>query len=157
MASSRGTDAPVGADSTLLASMLDELRGMRVEMRALGERMAAHPDAEVIRQGFERISLLEQRELALRDRMAANEVALREHVAKADARYEAVVAEIHALKASGARSGVTTTVAQHVAKGVLGLVFMLIGAGILWIASMAGRGPAPVYMMQPQAPASAQP
>lgn len=93
MAVSRSPDS-AHADA-LLADLLVEMRGMRGDLRTLGERMAAHPEAADIRDALERLRVVEDREASLRERTQ-----------KAEAKIEAMAAEVQVLKTSGATTDV---------------------------------------------------
>lgn len=79
----------------LLADLLVEMRGMRGDLRTLGERMAAHPEASDLRDALERLRVVEEREAALRER-----------VLKAESRIDAQAVEVQVLKTTGATADV---------------------------------------------------
>lgn len=112
-------------DSAVLGDLLIEMRGMRVDLRTLSERMAAHPEAADLRQALERVRVLEAREEESRRVLLES---------RADAK--ALTTRVEALERADARGGVTITAAHKIAGALLGLIVL----AVVWF---AGRVTAP--------------
>jgi ribosomal protein L29 len=114
-----------GRDDPVLADLLAEIRGMRLDLRNFGERMAAHPEAPEVRNALERLRVVEEREIARQ-----------KSVEKLEAKVEALERDVQNLKTGSAVGGVTITGVHKVAGAVLGLIML----AVVWL---AGRATAP--------------
>ncbi len=122
-------------DAPVLADLLVEIRGMRLDLRTIGERMAAHPEAPELRNALQRLALVEEREAAAQ-----------KWVAKYEAKFEALEREVHTLKTGSAVGGVTITATHKVAGAILSLIMM----ALVWVAARA-TAPQPTYLPPPPA------
>lgn len=136
MATGRPLD--MGRDDPLLVDLLAEIRGMRLDLRTIGERMAAHPEAPELRNALERLRLVEEREGA-RQKWAE----------KYEGKQETLEREVQTLKTSGAVGGVTITAAHKIAGAVLGLIVM----ALVWFAARVTAPAAPENRPPAAAPA----
>jgi predicted phage tail protein len=111
------------ADDRTLERVLDELKALRTAVDALGQRLAAHPESDVVRTALERVRVLEAREEDAR--RALNE---------GRGELKTLTTRVDALERSGVGTGVTITAVHKVAAAALGLITIaLVGlVGFLW-------------------------
>lgn len=110
-------------DDRTLERVLDELKALRTAVDALGQRLAAHPESDVVRTALERVRVLEAREEDAR--RALNE---------GRGELKALATRVEAIERSGAGTGVTITAVHKVAAAVLSLITLALVAlvGYLW-------------------------
>lgn len=106
----------------LLSDLLTEMRGMRGDLRSLGEKMAAHPEAADLRNALERLRVVEERETTLRER-----------VVKAESRGDALAIEVQTLKTTGAATDVRIGFGGKIGwllagSGVSGILLLIVWA-----------------------------
>ena len=125
----------MATEERTLDRVLDELKGLRAAVDALGKQLAAHPESDKVHGAMGTVRLLEERQADDRRR-----------IAELEAERKALATRIEALEKSGVGTGVTITAAHKVAGAILSLIMM----ALVWVAARA-TAPQPTYLPPPPA------
>ena len=113
----------MATEERTLDRVLDELKGLRAAVDALGRQLAAHPESDKVHGTMSTVRLLEERQADDRRRIADLEL-----------ERKALAVRVEALEKTGVGTGVTITGVHKVAAAALGLITLALVAavGFLW-------------------------
>lgn len=131
----------MATEERTLDRVLDELKGLRTAVDALGKQLAAHPESDKVHGAMGTLRLLEERQADDRRR-----------IVELESERKAMATRIEALEKSGVGTGVTITAAHKIAGAILGLIV----ASLVWFAARA-TAPAPTFHPPPNQPTQAAP